>query len=131
VQPWAGRARDDGRLRETSGMAVGLGLAAVGFVCAALLPGVVGLLIGGIAIGIGAGMVTPLGFAALASTTPNERMGETMGSAEVGRELGDVGGPILVAVIATTATLSTGLIGLALALAATAVTVTVMRQSRA
>jgi MFS family permease len=131
VQPWAGRARDDGRLRETSGMAVGLGLAAVGFVCAALLPGVLGLLIGGITIGVGAGMVTPLGFAALASTTPNERMGETMGSAEVGRELGDVGGPILVAVIATTATLSTGLIGLALALAATAVTVTVMRQSRA
>ena len=39
-----------------------------------------------------------------------------MGSAEVGREFGDADGPILVAAVATAVTLSSGLVGLALAL---------------
>jgi MFS family permease len=126
VQPWAGRARDSGRLHETAGMAIGLTLAAAGFIAAATLPGPAGLLTAGVAIGVGAGVITPLGFAALASTTPPERMGETMGSAEVGRELGDAGGPILVAAVATAATLSAGLVGLAIVLAIAALAVAIM-----
>ena len=41
-----------------------------------------------------------------------------MGSAELGRELGDAGGPLLVAGIATAATLSYGYAALAILLAA-------------
>jgi hypothetical protein len=44
-----------------------------------------------------------------------------MGAAEVGRELGDAGGPLLVGVIAAASTLSTGLLGAAIALLAAAV----------
>lgn len=116
VAPWAGRARDDGRLAERAGLVGGLVLAAIGFGAAATIPGVLGLLVGGAAIGAGAGVITPLGFAALASSTPLERVGATMGAAEVGRELGDAGGPMLVAIVATAATVSVGLIGLAIAL---------------
>jgi hypothetical protein len=43
-----------------------------------------------------------------------------MGSAEVGRELGDAGGPLLVGALATAATLSTGLMGAAAVLAVAA-----------
>lgn len=59
------------------------------------------------------GLATPLGFAHLASITPPERLGQTMGAAEVGRELGDAGGPLLVGTIAAAATLGTGFLGLA------------------
>ncbi|HEX5349670.1 MAG TPA: hypothetical protein VFW64_21645 [Pseudonocardiaceae bacterium] len=48
-----------------------------------------------------------------------------MGAAEVGRELGDAGGPLLVGALATAATLGFGLIGLAVLLAATAAAVAV------
>lgn len=41
-------------------------------------------------------MVTPLGFARLAAAVPEGRLGETMGAGEVGRELGDAGGPAAV-----------------------------------
>jgi DHA1 family tetracycline resistance protein-like MFS transporter len=58
---------------------------------AVLIPGVAGLLTA--VIGIGVALSTPIGFAHLAKTTPTERLGQTMGSAEVGRELGDAGGP--------------------------------------
>lgn len=43
-----------------------------------------------------------------------ERIGQTMGAAELGRELGDAGGPLLVASIATTVTLGWGYAALAL-----------------
>jgi hypothetical protein len=46
-----------------------------------------------------------------------------LGSAEVGRELGDAGGPLLVGAIATAATLVAGLLGLAAALAVLGVAV--------
>jgi DNA-binding transcriptional LysR family regulator len=36
-------------------------------------------------------LITPLGFAALGSSTPPERLGQTMGAAELGREVGDAG----------------------------------------
>ena len=120
IQPWAGRARDADRLPETSGMIIGLLLAAAGFTLAAVLPGLAGMLAAALAIGAGAGLVTPLGFAALAAASPPARLGQTMGSAEVGRELGDAGGPLLVAGIATATTASGGLLGLAAILATTA-----------
>jgi len=123
VQPRAGRARDAGRLREDIGMAGGLGLAAAGVALAAALPGLVGILIAALAIGAGTGVVTPLGFAALASSTPPERLGQTMGNAEVGRELGDAGGPLLVGGIAVATTVTAGLLSLAVLLVATAATV--------
>jgi MFS transporter, DHA1 family, tetracycline resistance protein len=120
VQPRAGRMRDAGHLPDGLGMAVGLLLAAAGFVTAALLPGLVGLLAAAVTIGVGTGLVTPLGFAALAAASPPERLGQTMGSAEVGRELGDAGGPLLVGAVATATTVTGGLLGLAAVLAAAA-----------
>jgi hypothetical protein len=53
--------------------------------------GVVALVVAAAAVGVGTGLVTPLGFAHLVATTPPERLGQTMGAAEVGRELGDAG----------------------------------------
>ncbi|HET6738379.1 MAG TPA: MFS transporter, partial [Kribbella sp.] len=117
VQPRAGRALDAGKLTTRTGIAVGLGLAAIGFICAAL-PGVVFLLIAAALIGAGTGVITPLAFAALAASTPQERLGQTMGTAELGRELGDAGGPLLVAAVATIAVLDAGYVVLAVLLAA-------------
>ncbi|WP_433274349.1 MFS transporter [Actinosynnema sp. CS-041913] len=122
VQPVAGRARDAGRLRDTTGMTTGLLLAAAGYTAAATVPGLPAALVAAVLIGVGTGLVTPLGFAALAAATPPERLGQTMGSAEVGRELGDAGGPLLVGGIAVLTTLSGGLLGLAAVLVLTAAT---------
>jgi MFS family permease len=117
VQPQAGRALDTGRLTTRTGLAVGLALAAAGMACA-MLPGLAAVLAAAALIGVGTGLVTPLGFAALATNTPTERLGQTMGAAEVGRELGDAGGPLLVAGIATIATLTYGFGALAALIAA-------------
>jgi MFS family permease len=117
VQPRAGRALDAGKLTTRTGIGAGLGFAAVGFVCAAL-PGVAFLLIAAALIGAGTGVITPLGFAALAASTPQERLGQTMGTAELGRELGDAGGPLLVAAVASIAVLDAGYVVLAVLLAA-------------
>jgi MFS family permease len=117
VQPRAGRALDAGRLSPRTGIGVGLLLAAAGLVCATL-PGLIGVLLAAVLIGAGTGLITPLGFAALAASTPESRLGQTMGTAELGRELGDAGGPLLVAGIATAATLSYGYTALAILLAA-------------
>jgi hypothetical protein len=64
------------------------------------------------------GLLLALGFAHLAATTPPDRLGSTMGAAEVGRELGDAGGPLLVGALATATTLTGGLAALAAVLAA-------------
>ncbi|MEV6348098.1 MFS transporter [Actinoplanes sp. NPDC051851] len=116
VQPRAGRALDDGRLTTRTGLTVGLGLTASGL-AAATLPGVAGLLAGAALIGVGTGLITPLGFAALATGTPAERLGQTMGAAELGRELGDAGGPLLVAGVAVPAGLDGGFAALAVLVA--------------
>jgi MFS family permease len=116
VQPWAGRARDAGRLRDRPGMSTGLGLAALGLLAAAVIPGGAGLLAGAVLIGAGAGLATPIAFAHLAGHTPPERLGQTMGAAEVGRELGDAGGPLLFGAVAAALTLSWGLAALAVIL---------------
>lgn len=129
VQPRAGRALDDGRLRARTGLAAGLVAAAAGLGCAAL-PGPAGLLIAAVLIGAGTGLITPLAFAALAAGTPEARLGQTMGSAELGRELGDAGGPLLVAVVATFATLAYGFGALALVLLLVAALVGVRRPVR-
>lgn len=120
VQPWAGRARDAGHLTGTTGMVAGLCLAAMGMGVAALLPGLPGMLAAAAIIGTGTGLATPLGFALLAASTPQERLGQTMGAAEVGRELGDAGGPLLVGALAAGLSLGAGLSGLAVLLAVVA-----------
>ncbi|WUC53851.1 MFS transporter [Streptomyces sp. NBC_00554] len=116
VQPRAGRALDAGRITAPAGIGIGLLVTAAGLTCA-MLPGLTGVLIAAALIGVGTGLITPLGFAALAASTPQERLGQTMGSAELGRELGDAGGPLLVAAVATLATLTYGYAALALLLA--------------
>jgi DHA1 family tetracycline resistance protein-like MFS transporter len=123
IQPWAGRARDAGRLPDGIAMAAGLILAAVGVATAAVLPGLAGLVVAAVAIGAGTGLITPIGFAHLAGSTPPERLGQTMGSAEIGRELGDAGGPLLVGAIATAGTVGLGMVGLAIPLVLTAAAV--------
>ena len=117
VQPKAGRALDAGRLATRTGLLAGLLITATGL-AAAMLPGVAGVLLAAALIGAGTGLVTPLGFAALAASTPEERMGQTMGTAELGRELGDAGGPLLVGAIATVSTLAFGYAALAAVIAA-------------
>ncbi|WP_326725977.1 MULTISPECIES: MFS transporter [unclassified Streptomyces] len=107
VQPRAGRALDAGRLTTRTGIGAGLLLTAGGLACA-MLPGLTGVLLAAALIGVGTGLITPLGFAALAAGAPQERLGQTMGAAELGRELGDAGGPLLVAGVATVATLTYG-----------------------
>lgn len=117
VQPKAGRALDAGRLTTRTGLLTGLAVTAAGL-AAATLPGLVGILLAAALIGTGTGLITPLGFAALAASTPEERLGQTMGSAELGRELGDAGGPLIVAAVATLSTLTYGYAALALLVAA-------------
>ncbi|MFI7422446.1 MFS transporter [Nonomuraea sp. NPDC049684] len=116
VQPRAGRALDEERLSTRTGLLGGLLVTAAGLACA-MLPGLAGILSAAVLIGAGTGLITPLGFAALAARTPAERMGQTMGAAELGRELGDAGGPLLVAGVATLASLTYGYAALALLLA--------------
>jgi MFS family permease len=120
IQPRAGRAYDNRRLSGPAGTAAGLALAAAGFALAALLAGPPALALAAVAIGAGTGVVTPLGFAALAAAAPSGRLGQTMGAAEVGRELGDAGGPLFVGAIAAPAGLAVGLLSLAGLLGATA-----------
>ncbi|MFJ9704445.1 MFS transporter [Streptomyces sp. NPDC101234] len=117
VQPRAGRALDDGRLTTRTGLTAGLLFTAAGLACA-MLPGLAGILAAAVLTGAGTGLITPLGFAALASATPPERLGQTMGAAELGRELGDAGGPLLVAGVATATTLTHGYAALAVLIAA-------------
>jgi MFS transporter, DHA1 family, tetracycline resistance protein len=119
IQPRAGRARDRGRIGDRTGLAAGLALTAVGS-SAVVTPGIAGLVAAAILIGVGVGFITPIGFAHLAATTPSERLGQTMGAAEVGRELGDAGGPLLVGALAAAASLTPALLILAALLTATA-----------
>ena len=122
TQPFIGRLRDTGRITSRAGIGAGLVSIAVGIVLLALAPTPVTLYIAAVLLGLGIGVTTPLGFAHLAATTPPERMGRTMGNAELGREVGDAGGPLLVGGIATAVTLSAGLGVLALLVGAAAVT---------
>ncbi|MDA2889675.1 MFS transporter [Mycolicibacterium sp. BiH015] len=113
VQPLAGRALDADRLTVMGGIAIGILVTAVGLVLA-LLPGLVGLLCAAIVIGAGCGLITPLAFTMLARSTPADRLGQTMGAAEIGRECGDAAGPLAVASIAAVTSVPFGFAGLAI-----------------
>jgi len=118
TQPRIGRLRDRNGISDNQGTTAGLLLIAAGVALLAVAPAPVTIFLAAAAIGIGVGAATPLGFAHLADTTPPERMGRTMGSAELGRELGDAGGPLLVGGVATLTALPLGLGALALLIAA-------------
>ncbi len=118
IQPRIGGLRDRGNINDARGMTAGLLLTAAGVATLALAPGPVTIFMAAAAIGAGVGVATPLGFAHLADTTPPERMGRTMGSAELGRELGDAGGPLLVGSIASLAGMPIGLGALVLIVSA-------------
>jgi len=113
TQPAIGRLRDSGRIGTRLGATLGLMLAAVATAVLALAPSAVTLFIAAVAYGAMVGTVTPLAFAHLAAATPEERMGRTMGNAELGRELGDAGGPLLVGAVATAWTMPAALFVLA------------------
>jgi len=121
VQPRIGAMRDRRRIGDAGGMRTGLLLTAAAALVANASKYLIRLGIAAAVIGAGVGAATPLGFAHLADSTPKERMGRTMGSAELGRELGDAGGPLVVGAVATAVSLPLGLGLLALLVAAAAV----------
>lgn len=120
IQPWAGRAHDHSTLPIAAGPSALL-LAAAGFLIAVIVPNALGIASAAILIGAGIGISTPLGFAGLAASAPKSRIGQTMGAGEVGRELGDAGGPILVGAFSPIG-LAAGLLALATAITAGAIT---------
>lgn len=117
TQPVVGGLRDAGRITTRVGVAAGLGVIALGLALIAAVPLASTVFVAAAIIGLGIGIVTPLGFAHLAATTPHERLGRTMGSAELGRELGDAGGPLLVGGLAATFGVGLGLDALAILIA--------------
>ena len=109
VQPLVGGWHDRGRLSVRAGAVGGLVLIALGIALAAIAPHIATLLATAVLVGAGVGMATPVAFSHLAATTPPERMGRTMGSAELGRELGDAGGPLVAGAVATASVPGIGL----------------------
>ena len=109
TQPVVGRLRDNRLISTRAGTTAGLLLTAGGIGTLAIIPAPATLYLAALAIGAGIGIATPLAFAHLAATTPPERMGRTMGNAELGREIGDAGGPLLVGAIAGATTIGAGL----------------------
>ena len=126
AQPVAGRAADAGRVGLATGLMVGILVTGLGLALAAL-PGLVGLIGAAVVIGLGCGLITPLAFTMLARSTPEERLGQTMGAAEVGRECGDAAGPLAVGSIAAVSSGSFGFLGLAAAVAASGAVLGVTR----
>ena len=110
VQPFAGSLHDRGRLPVRLGAVGGLALLAAGIVVAGLWPMLPTLIVAAVLIGAGVGLATPVAFSHLAATTPPERLGRTMGSAELGRELGDAGGPLVAGAVATATVPGVGLV---------------------
>lgn len=119
VQPRVGRMLDDGRIGQ--GFAtIGLAAAATGLVVAVVVRGPISLVAAAVLVGVGIAAATPLGFAALANAAPVGRLGQTMGAGEVGREIGDAGGPLVVGALSPLG-LGVGLGGLAAIVAIAAV----------
>lgn len=131
VQPRAGAAHDSGRLDVRAACAGGTALVAVGFALLAVIPGAVTLFVAAAVAGFGVAALTPVGFAQLAGSTPLDRLGRTMGSAELGREVGDAGGPLLVGAVASGATLPAGFGVFAVAAAVVAAAVAYHRREHA
>ena len=120
IQPRAGRALDLGTLPRTAATRISLAAMAAGLVIGGASHGAPGLTAAAFLIGCGVGAATPVGFAALAEASPPGRMGQTMGAGEVGRELGDAGGPLLVGALSALS-LGAGLAGLGVLVAVVAV----------
>lgn len=109
VQPLVGAAHDRGRFSVRRGAVGGLLLIATGIAIAAVWPHPLGLVATAVLVGAGVGAATPVAFSHLAASTPADRMGRTMGSAELGRELGDAGGPLVAGAVATASVVAAGL----------------------
>lgn len=120
VQPLVGAAHDRGRLSVRRGAVGGLLLIAVGVGLAAISAHPVALLVTAVLVGAGVGAATPVAFSHLAASTPPERMGRTMGSAELGREFGDAGGPLVAGAVATATVPAVGIGAVALLVLAAA-----------
>lgn len=126
IQPRVGRSRDAGELRDRPAMAGGLALIAAGVLVGALSSvaptawTAAGVYLAAALIGTGIAVATPVAFAHLADATPRERLGRTMGAAELGRELGDAGGPLLVGAVSASVGTVWGLGALAVLVAAAA-----------
>lgn len=119
VQPLIGAWHDRGRVSVRLGAIGGLALIAVGIAVAGVVAVVEGghgmlllaaLIVTAVLVGAGVGSATPVAFSHLAASTPEERMGRTMGSAELGRELGDAGGPLIAGAVGTASVPGVGLI---------------------
>lgn len=119
VQPLIGAWHDRGRVSVRLGAIGGLALIAGGIALAGVVAVVEGghgmlllvaLILTAVLVGAGVGSATPVAFAHLAASTPQERMGRTMGSAEIGRELGDAGGPLIAGAVGTASVPGVGLI---------------------
>ncbi|MDL5154830.1 MFS transporter [Actinomycetospora termitidis] len=119
-QPLVGRVRDAGRLPDRVAIVGGILLTAIGLAVPAVVGHLVGLLAAAVVIGLGTAMITPVAFAVLAASSPEERLGQTMGSAEIGREFGEAGGPFLTGLIAAGLGLGGGFLGIAAIVALTA-----------
>ena len=109
VQPLMGAWHDRGRVSVRLGSVGGLLLIAVGVALAAMWTTPLVLIATAVLVGAGVGAATPVAFSHLAASTPPERMGRTMGSAELGRELGDAGGPLVAGAVATATVPGVGL----------------------
>ena len=109
VQPLVGAAHDRGRFSVRRGAVGGLLLIAAGIAIAAVWPHPLALVATAVLVGAGVGAATPVAFSHLAASTPADRMGRTMGSAELGRELGDAGGPLVAGAVATASVVAAGL----------------------
>ena len=118
VQPRVVRARESWRLADHTGMAIGLIVAASGIAVAAMLPGTGALVCAAVITAIGIALITPLGFAYLTRTSPPDLAGQTTGAAEIGRELGYAGGPLLIGGVSAVAPLHIGLLAMTVLLAA-------------
>lgn len=129
-QPLVGRLRDRGRVGIRPAALIALAAAAVAVALVAWLPHAASLFVAAAVIGAMVGTVTPLAFAHLAASTPGERMGRTMGNAELGREIGDAGGPLLVGGLAAAVSLPVGLTVLGALCVASGVTAQVALRDR-
>ena len=89
---------------------VGTSLIAVAFLLVAAVPSLVTILAAALLSGVGVAVLTPVAFANLVATSPPERLGRTMCTAELGRQTGDAVGPLVVG--------SVGMIALPLGFAA-------------
>ncbi|MFV0458656.1 MAG: MFS transporter [Actinomycetales bacterium] len=112
AQPIVGQRHDGGRLSARAGTSGALVLAAVAVLAMAISANPAVLYLGSLLVGLAVGTATPLAYAQLAAATPPERLGRTMGNAELGREIGDAGGPILVGAVSAGTALPVGLAAL-------------------